>query len=152
MDRSRLNEADANKTRIKIEHIADLKARVGMIQHYLSAAQNAEMESNRTHYAALWINEGWEYCMQNQIALDKPEELRKNAALVERLVKMRNSMVEKQQLFSQVAEALQESLTFFLGKEYGFDPMKERFQLDLDHLLLIKVTEGENSDNTVPGG
>lgn len=149
MERVESSEANtiSRSTAIKLkrEHIEDISARIALIQHYLSLVNICEVEANKLHYAAIWINEPFTYCLETGIASDKPDELRSWAARVEKLVELRNKEVEKQNFWRSVAEGLQESLSFWLAERYGFDPMKDQVHVDLGGKNLI-IHRGQEQD------
>lgn len=133
---------------LKNEHMPDLFARIRLLETYQAQAQECGEALHRSKYIASILEDAFQQAIERDLSKESPQELVKVAILVqEHRVEAAQHRTRHEKLLG-THEAMKEALTLWLAKLYEFDPMKDKYELDLDNRVLrkeasVKVPEQE---------
>ena len=123
---------------LKDEHLPEISAMVNTIAFYAKQKYELEQDLQRTLFVWTTLHDAWDYCIEHSISKDNPGELARYAVLTEQHRKDYTALTEEHSKLFQTIEALHEALTFWLAARYDFDPMRDRYELDLENNVLRK--------------
>ena len=126
---------------LKTEHTVEIRARLKMIAHYEGRLGALEEQAALTMYSERVVGQAWRYAVAHGLGKDAPHDLAERATLAAAL---RSEYEVSSRTIASVKlliEVLREALTFFLAERYGFDPMADAYELDVDNGVLLRVSQ-----------
>lgn len=123
---------------LKDEYMPDLYARIKLLEFYNAQALECEAAAARSQYVTFALQSAFTSAIEQGISKDAPQELANVALLIEEHRTDVEQLTKRREKVLRTHEALQDALTLWLANLYGFDAVKDKYELDLDNRVLRK--------------
>lgn len=134
---------EAGDIKLKPEHTAEIYARLSMIEHYKKRLAGLEEQDALTSYTERVVEQAFRYVVRHGVGRDMPHDVGERAILAHQLAAEHETASRTIASVTLLIETLREALTFFLAECYGFDPLRDAYELDVDNGVLRKVSQSQ---------